>query len=164
MTIALIAAIGTNRVIGHDNELPWYLPDELKRFKALTTGHPIIMGRKTYESIGKPLPNRLNIVITRDPSLVIDGCTVVTSFDEALEVAKKADPEIAFVIGGAQIYALALPKAARLYLTHVDTAPEGDILFPEFDESGWEVTEREWHDKDDKHPYTFEFRTYERKV
>lgn len=163
MTIALIAAIGTNRVIGHDNELPWYLPDELKRFKALTTGHPIIMGRKTYQSIGKPLPNRLNIVITRDPSLAIEGCTVVTSIDEALQVAKIADSEIAFVIGGAQIYELFLPKANRLYLTHVDTAPKGDILFPEFDESEWKITEREQHNKDDKHPFAFEFVTYERK-
>lgn len=164
MTIALIAAIGTNRVIGHDNELPWYLPDELKRFRALTTGHPIIMGRKTYEAIGRPLPNRLNIVITRDASRIIDGCIVVTSFDEALDVAQKADKEIIFVIGGAQIYELALPRATQLYLTHVDTAPEGNVLFPEFDASQWKITERERHDKDDKHPFAFEFCTYERIV
>ncbi len=127
--ISIIAALGKNRVLGKDNELLWRIPDDLKRFKELTTGHPIIMGSKTYESIGKPLPNRTNIVLTKDSDYEAPGTIVVHSLEEAFE---KAENEEIFVIGGGQIYALALPYADKLYLTLIDDKKEGDTFFPDY--------------------------------
>lgn len=132
-TISAIAAIGQNRELGKDNELIWRIPADLKRLKELTTGHPIIMGRKTYESIGRPLPNRTNIVITRNPNFTADGCTVVPSLDEALEVARAAETEEIFIFGGAAIYELAWPHIEKLYLTIIhDSKTEADAFFPEY--------------------------------
>lgn len=129
--ISIIAALGKNRVIGKDNELLWPIPDDLKRFKEITTGHPVIMGSKTYESIGKPLPNRTNIVITRDKNYKAPGTFIAHSLEEAFE--KAGGGEI-FVIGGAQIYSLALPHADKLYLTLIEDEKEGDAFFPDYSE------------------------------
>jgi dihydrofolate reductase len=135
--VSMIAALGTNRVIGRDNALLWQIPEDMKRFKELTTGHPVIMGRKTWESIPekfRPLRGRTNIVITRDASYAAEGAFVATSLDEALAHAKSADgAEEVFVMGGQQIYEMALPFADRLYLTRIDDAPEGDAYFPEYE-------------------------------
>ena len=139
--VSLVAALARNRVIGAGNRLPWHLPEDLKRFKRLTTGAPVIMGRKTHESIGKPLPGRRNIVVTRQPGASWHGCEVVHSLEAALAAAGDA-PE-AFVIGGAELYALALPRADRMYLTLVDADHAGDAWFPEFDPADWRETARE---------------------
>jgi dihydrofolate reductase len=159
--ISLIAAIGKNRELGAKNELPWHLPDDLKNFKRITRGHAVIMGRKTYETIGKPLPERKNIVITRDPAYAAPGCTVVTSLDEAIAAAGN-DPEI-FVMGGGEIYALALPRADRMYLTFVDAAMQADTFFPDFDPAVWQLVSEEPHAADEKHAYAFVARVYDKK-
>jgi dihydrofolate reductase len=155
--ISLVAAMARNRVIGAGNRLPWHLPEDLKRFKRLTMGAPVIMGRKTHESIleqaGKALPGRRNIVVTRQPGARWDGCEVAGSLDAALAAARDA-PEV-FVIGGAELYRLALPRADRLYLTLLDAAYPGDTLFPELDPADWRETAREPGDG-------FAFVTYER--
>lgn len=161
MTISIIAAMGSNRGLGFDNKLPWHLPDDLKRFKTLTTEHAIILGRKTYESIGKPLPNRKNIVVTRNPNYEAPGCIVVPSMEAALREAA-GDNEV-FVIGGAEIYALGLPHADKMYLTLVDADVPASVFFPKFNEEGWHITKTEAHDKDEKHPYSFVFNVYEKK-
>jgi dihydrofolate reductase len=140
--LSLIAAVAANGVIGSDNTLPWRLPEDLKRFKALTLGHPVIMGRKTFESIGRPLPGRRNIIVSRNALYSADGCEVATSLNAALDVCKAAGDEI-FVIGGAQIYAEALPMARRLYLTEIHRAYSGDARFPEFDRHHWQEISRE---------------------
>lgn len=142
--IAIIAAMAANRVIGRQGAMPWHLPEDLKRFKELTTGHPVIMGRKTHESIlkalGEPLPNRRSIVITRSADYVAAGCEVVGSLESGIALAKDGP---AFVIGGAEIYALALPLADTLHLTEIAAAFEGDAWFPEFDRSEWTELSRE---------------------
>ena len=143
--VSLLAALARNGVIGRDNALPWHLPDDLKRFKALTLGRPVIMGRKTRESIvaitGKPLPGRENIVVTRTPGYAAPGCRVVHSFEAALSAAEGA-AEV-FVIGGAEIFALALPVAQRLHMTEIDAEVNGDAVFPEYDRSEWRELSRE---------------------
>ena len=135
--ISAIVAIGNDRVIGKGNGLLWYIPDDLKRFKELTLGHPVIMGRKTFESIlsilGKPLPNRTNIVITRDTSWSHEGALVTHSLEDAFEKAKSLDSGEVFVIGGAQVYAESLPYIDRLYLTRIDDSKDGDAFFPEYE-------------------------------
>jgi dihydrofolate reductase len=134
--LSLIVAMTESRVIGVNNHLPWNIPEDLKRFRQITAGHPIIMGRKTYESIGKPLPKRTNIVITRDKSYRVEGGAVVHSFEEALEWARRSDgAEEVFVIGGSEIFKLAIPIAYRIYLTVVHWPFEGDTFFPTFDEN-----------------------------
>ncbi|MDO9174083.1 MAG: dihydrofolate reductase, partial [Actinomycetota bacterium] len=147
MKIALIAALAENRVIGRDNMLPWRLPNDLKYFKAVTLGKPVIMGRKTWESLGRPLPGRTNIVISRQAGYAAPGGRVVWSFAEALElaaqVARLDGVDECLVIGGAEIYALALPHCHRLYLTEVHAAVDGDAFFPEFDRAPWHETKRE---------------------
>ncbi|MEO5337264.1 MAG: dihydrofolate reductase [Magnetospirillum sp. WYHS-4] len=143
MRVVLIAAVADNGVIGSRGSLPWRLPGDLKRFKALTLGRPVVMGRKTFVSIGKPLPGRLNIVITRDRSAAFDGVRLAHSLPEALAAAADSGAEEAMVIGGAEIYALALPLARRLELTEVAAAPEGDAFFPVFDRSEWREEARE---------------------
>lgn len=151
--ISIIAAIGKNRELGRRNELVWAISADLKRFKQLTTGHPIIMGRKTYESIGRPLPDRTNIVITRSPD-PIPGCVVVHSFEEALVTARAEDTEEIFVIGGAEIFAQALPHTDRLYMTLVnDEDPTADVFFPEYPEFT-KVIEEEEH-VEHTPPYTW---------
>jgi len=139
--VSLVAALARNRVIGAGDRLPWHLPEDLKHFKHLTMGAPVIMGRKTHESIGRPLPGRRNIVVTRQASARWDGCEVARSLDDAIALAGDA-PE-AFVIGGAELYRLALPRADRLYLTLIDADYQGDTFFPEFDPACWRETARE---------------------
>ena len=136
--------MGKNMVIGKNNSLPWKLSADLKRFKELTTGKPVVMGRKTFESIGRPLPNRINIIITREKDYKAEGCIVVHSVDDALKFAK-GNEEI-MIIGGAQIYNEFLPLANRMYLTLIDKNFEGDAYFTEFDEDGWKEIKREEHD------------------
>ena len=158
--ISIIAALAENRVIGVNNTLPWRLPNDLKHFRRLTTGHAIILGRKNYESIGKPLPERANIVITRNRDFRADGCLIAHSLDAALALADN-DPEI-FVIGGAEIYRAALAHTNRLYLTRVHAAIAGDTHFPEFDESEWREISRERHERDERHAYAYSFVVLER--
>lgn len=131
--ISLIAAISKNNVLGKDNKIPWYLPEDLKRFKQLTTNHPIIMGRKTYQSIGRPLPNRTNIVITRDHNFkAIEGIIVVDAIEKALEKAKQIETQEIFIIGGGEIYNQSINLADKLYLTVIDKEIEGDVYFPDY--------------------------------
>ena len=142
MQIALIVAVSQNNVIGRDNQLPWHLPEDLQYFKSVTMGKPILMGRKTYESIGRPLPGRTNIVITRDSNWTADGVEVVNSLDAAMlagaEACKKANSDEIMVIGGAQIYRDCLPLADKLYLTQVEAEVEGDAFFPNIDLNQWQ--------------------------
>jgi dihydrofolate reductase len=138
--LAIIAAVSENGVIGKDGGLPWHIPEDLKYFKANTTGHAIIMGRKTYDSIGRPLPKRRNIVVTRNAELRIEGVEVVTSLEAAIELARSDDEEPR-IIGGASLYRDALPLATRLFLTRVQRTVEGDTYFPDFDEDEWEETQ-----------------------
>lgn len=152
MIISLIAAIGRNKVIGRDNSLPWKLPEDMKRFKELTSGKPVIMGRKTFESIGKPLPNRKNIILTREKNYKVDDCVVVNSVDEALKAAKGS--EEVMIIGGAQIYKEFLPIANKMYLTFIDEDFEGDAYFPEFDRKEWKEVSRE-NKKSDNLKFSF---------
>lgn len=165
MIISLIAALSKNRVIGKNNDLPWYLPDDSKYFMQTTRGHHAIMGRKNYDSIPqkfKPLPNRTNIVVTRQTSFNAPGCIVVNSLDRALEISRGNGEKEAFVIGGAEIYKLALAQADRLYLTEIDAVIQGDTFFPEFDKSEWREISRNHHTSDERHPYKFDFVVYER--
>jgi dihydrofolate reductase len=159
MTISLIVAVSQNGVIGKEGGLPWYLPAELARFKQITIGHPIIMGRKTHESIGRALPGRQNIVITRNQDFKAEGCEVVSSLDEALKAAGQVDE--VFVIGGASIYEIALPKADKVYLTKVATDIDGDKYFS-FNNSGWKLISSDKYSADDKNKFDFEFQEWVR--
>jgi dihydrofolate reductase len=156
--IQLIAAIARNRVIGKGSQLPWRLPADLKHFKALTMGHVLVMGRKTFESIGRPLPGRTTIVITRDRSWQREGVEVAHSLDEAL--ARAAGREV-FIAGGAEIYAQSLPRADRLQLTLIDADFDGDAWFPEWDERAFALVHRERCEAGAEFPHAYEFRTYE---
>jgi len=161
--LVLIAAMDRNHAIGRDNELPWRLPDDLKRFKALTLGKPVLMGRKTAQSLGRALPGRLNLVLTRSGRVPFEGMQPVASFEDAQRLAAETDASELCVIGGGEIYALSLPLAARMHLTHVDTVVEGaDAFFPRFDASQWRVIAREPHGADERHRCAFEFVDYER--
>jgi dihydrofolate reductase len=160
--ISLIWAMDENRVIGLHNQLPWRLPEDLKFFKRVTMGHPIAMGRKTYESIGKPLPGRENIVITRDESFLPEGCVIMNSMEEFFEYTAQMDDEV-FVIGGAEIFKEIMPKADKLYLTMIHEQFEGDTYFPVFDIDKWQLETREKGIKDEKNPYDYEFLIYKRK-
>lgn len=132
--ISLIAAIGKNRELGKDNKLLWHIPEDMKRFKNLTTGHVVIMGRKTYESIGKALPNRINIVITKDRNYHAPNCTIVHSLDEAIHIAKEKEKDEIFIIGGGQIYQQTMPYVDRLHLTVIDASADADTFFPNYSE------------------------------
>lgn len=147
--ISLIAAVGENGIIGKGNELPWRIKSEMQYFKRTTTGKPIVLGRKSFESLGKPLLDRTNIIISRNPDYHIDGCVTVTSLDEGLaaarDVAARDGVDEIFIGGGAEIYRQTLPVADRLYLTEVHLAPEGDTLFPAFDRTAWREIKREFH-------------------
>lgn len=160
MLVSIVVAMDENGVIGRNNALPWHLPDDLKRFKALTLGKPMLMGRKTFESIGKPLPGRRNIVLTRSPAWQHDGVDTVHSLEEALALAGEAD-EMA-VIGGEEIFKLALPVASRIYLTRVHARVDGDTVFPAFDRSQWRETQRSDRLGDERHVYAMTFSTLER--
>ena len=159
--VSLIVAMAQNGVIGRDNSLPWRLPKDLKRFKASTLGKPILMGRKTYESIGRPLPGRANLVLTRDRRWCADGVTVVHSVEEALQHIGGSDELVA--IGGAEVYRLVLPFARRIYLTHVHADVPGDTFFPDFDPTQWSDVECSMHPADEDHAYPVTFVTLERR-
>ena len=160
LDIALIAAVAGNGVIGRDGEMPWHYPEDLRRFKQVTTGHPVIMGRRTYEAIevrlGGPLPDRTNVVLSRGDPDVADEVIVVGGVEEAVEVARETGAETAFVIGGATVYEAFLPLADRMLLTEIDASYEGDTYFPDFDREEWEEVEREERAE-------FAFVTYERR-
>lgn len=159
--IALIAAVARNRVIGADNKLLWHLSADLRRFKKLTMGHPVVMGRKTFESIGRPLPGRRNIVLTNDLNWTHAGVEVAHSLDGLL--VKMNGPETWFVIGGAQIYEKMLPHADKMYLTHIDYDPEGDAYFPVFDPNQFVVSHSEQHSADDFFSHSYSFVDYVRR-
>lgn len=163
-SLVMIAAAGKNNALGKDNDLLWHLPEDFKRFKKLTTGHKIIMGRKTFESFPKPLPNRVHIIITRDRNYKVDfpDCIVVHSLDEA--VALVQEDSVSFIIGGGEIYSLALPYADRIELTRVHASFEADTHFPEIDDGDWDLIGEEYHPKDDRHSYDFSYLTYKRKM
>ena len=160
MKISIVVAMAANRVIGRDNQLPWHLPADLKHFKQTTMGKPILMGRKTWESIGRPLPGRTNIVITRDENYDAPGCVVVHSIEAALQAAAKQDEVM--IIGGAEFYRQVLPRTDRIYLTRINEDFEGDTLFPELDSSEWQEAERVDCDADDNNPHSYSFITLDR--
>ncbi|MBW2962146.1 dihydrofolate reductase [Mesonia aestuariivivens] len=159
--LTIIAAAAENNALGKDNDLVWHLPDDFKRFKKLTTGHYIIMGRKTYESFPKPLPNRTHVVITRQLDYEDKNCLVVHNLEEALALASK--DEQPFIIGGGEIYKLSLPQVDKIELTRVHGEFEADAYFPELDLNDWQLVNEEFHEKDDKHNYAFTYFTYQRK-
>ena len=161
MQLVLIAAIARNGVIGRDGDLPWRLPDDLAHFKRLTTGHPILMGRKTWESIGRPLPKRTNLILSRTLEAP-PGTEVVSSLAEALDRARAGHAERLFVIGGARVYEDALPRADVLELTQVDAEVEGDVHFPAWDGREFECRRFEVHPADERHAHAFRFETWER--
>lgn len=158
--ISVIVAVAENGTIGDNNTLLWHITEDMKRFRQLTTGHPVVMGRKTYDSLGRPLPNRRNVVISRQ-DLAIEGCEVVHSLEEARALFQ-AEEEV-FIIGGAQIYAEAMPVADRFYLTVVEHPYEGDTVFPAWNPLDWQLVELERFEQGSAYPYPFRFETYERK-
>ena len=158
--VALIVAMASNRVIGRDNALPWTLPSDLARFKSVTMGCPIVMGRRTYDSIGRPLPGRRNIVLSRDPDLALPGCEVMASLDEALSI----DVPRLFVIGGAQIYAQALPLATELFVTQVRAEVEGDTWFPEVDWNEFALIDYAAHASDERNDHDYAFFNFKRRL
>jgi dihydrofolate reductase len=160
MTVTIVVAISENHVIGKDNQLPWYMPNDLKHFKDITTGHTVIMGRKTYDSVGKPLPRRRNIIITRKP-ITIEGCEFVNSIEAALALCAD-EPEV-FIVGGAEIYKQSIKLTDRIYLTIIHKKFDGDSFFPEIDKHEWKEVFREDHESDDKNPFPYSFITLERK-
>ena len=167
MKISIIAALGNNRIIGNKNSLPWSLPSDMEHFKKLTMGKPIIMGQKTFESIGKALPDRENIILSRDLNYSIPGCQVAHSLDEAIELAEKSSlgkkSQEVMICGGASVYVQYLPRAERMYLTFIDNDFEGDVFFPEFDVSDWQEVERVSCQSDQKNKYGYSFVVLERK-
>lgn len=156
--ITIIAAAGSNNELGKDNDLVWHLPKDFKRFKKLTTGHHIIMGRKTFQSFPKPLPNRVHIVITRNTDYHPEGAIIVHSMTEALELAKN-DPQI-FIIGGGEIYKLGMKIADKIELTRVNSSFEADTFFPEIPSDDWKLISEEFHLKDEKHKFDFSYQTF----
>ena len=161
MPLALIVAVAKNGVIGDRNHLPWHLPDDLKRFRRLTTGHAVIMGRKTWESIGKPLPERQNIIVTRDANYRAPGAEVASTLAAALALVRMPPP--AFCIGGGELYRIALPQATTLYVTEIERAFAGDVAFPALDLSQWRETSREQMTSTGPDPFAYAFVTRERR-
>lgn len=157
----LIAAAAENNALGKNNELIWHLPDDFKRFKQFTSGHHIIMGRKTFESFPKPLPNRTHIIITRQKDYQPEGCIVVNSMEKAIEICPKN--ETIFIIGGGEIYHLGMPFATKIELTRVHGTFEADAFFPEINPNEWDLVTEIFHPKDEKHNFDFSFQTYSRK-
>ena len=167
MKISMIVAMAHNRVIGKDNKMPWHLPADLQWFKSVTSGSPILMGRKTYDSIGRPLPKRLNIVLSRNNNLKIEGCSVVNSLDSALSIAQNSNRDDIsndelFIVGGANLYEAFIDKADRLYLTLIDEAFEGDTFFPDYSVYEWQEMERVNHLPDTANPHAYSFITLDR--
>lgn len=158
--ISIIVAMAQNRTIGINNTLPWRCPEDLKHFKTLTMGHHMIMGRKTFDSIGKPLPGRTTVVVTRNPDLKIDGCIVTHSLEEAIS-ACNGDEEI-FVVGGAELYTQAIPRADNIYLTEIQQDVMGDAHFPNYNHHDWKEVAREQHVQNSPQPLSFHFVTYQR--
>lgn len=165
MIVSAIAALSKNRVIGKDNDLPWRLPDDMKFFMETTKGHHVIMGRKNYDSLHpkfKPLPQRTNIVITRQKNFQAPGCIVLHDVEPGLEIARRNSETECFIIGGAEIYKLAMPHTTRLYMTEIDAVIEGDTRFPEIDQSQWKEVSRKHHPADQRHAYAFDIVVYDR--
>jgi len=159
--ITIVAAIGNNNALGKDNQLLWKLPNDLRHFKAITENHPVVMGRKTFESIGKALPNRTNIVVSRKENWFQEGILIVSTLKEALKFAKKIDENI-FVIGGGEIYKQTLGAADRLEITQVDGDFDADTFFPKIDPKIWSKIDEQCHQKDEKHAYDYCFQTFEK--
>ncbi|WP_019341872.1 dihydrofolate reductase [Stutzerimonas stutzeri] len=166
LPLAMIAALADNRVIGLDNTMPWHLPADLKHFKAMTLGKPIIMGRKTWDSLGRPLPGRLNLVVSRQPDLQLEGAETFTTLDAALvraeQWAREQGVEELMLIGGAQLYTQALGQAQRLYLTRIEANPAGDAFFPVYDEAEWERVDNQPHPAEGAAP-AYRFETWQRR-
>jgi dihydrofolate reductase len=165
MTISIIAALNENFVIGKNNDLPWHLPDDMKYFMQTTKGHPVIMGRKNYDSIPekfRPLPNRTNIVVTRQKNFIAPDCIVTNSLDEALDKASATGTDEIFIIGGAEIYREGMDKANKLYLTEIMGALEGDTFFPSYNRNQWKEVSRIHHLIDERHRFAFDFVVYEK--
>lgn len=160
--VAAVVAMAENRVIGKDQDLIWRLPNDLKHFRQKTMGHPMIMGRKTFETIGKPLPGRTTIIVTRSAAYRPEGCLVAHSVEEALRQARALDPEQVSIVGGGEIYRQALPFTNRIYLTLVHHTFEGDTFFPELNADQWQETAHEDHQPDEKHAYAYSFITLQR--
>ena len=161
MLISLIVAMAENRVIGRGNQMPWHLPADLRHFKSVTLGKPVIMGRKTFESIGRPLPGRRNVVISRNLDWCAEGVESVSSLDAALALVQDADEVM--IIGGGQLYREALPLAQRLYLTHIELpVTDADTWFPDYSQYQWQQCAEELHDPDEKNPYHYRFETLDR--
>ena len=163
MKISAIVAIAKNNVIGKDNDIPWYLPADLKYFKKTTLNHHIIMGRNCYDSIGKPLPKRSNVILSRNPFFIVSNCYVASSMKEALQVAADNGEDEAFIIGGAQIYNQSMDYWDKLYLTEVDLEVEGDTFFPKLNMDKWELISEEAHQADAKNEHNYTFKVYHRK-
>ncbi|WP_270817707.1 type 3 dihydrofolate reductase [Aeromonas sp. Y318-3] len=163
MKISMIAAMAHDRVIGKDNQMPWHLPADLAHFKRVTLGKPVLMGRKTFESIGRPLPGRRNLVISRNPGYQAEGIEVVGSVEAALALLAGSSVEELMVIGGGHLYAEMLPSADCLYLTQIDLAVEGDTRFPAFDDCQWQRIECESHPADEKNPHPYSFEIWQRR-
>lgn len=164
MKISIIVAKAKNNVIGKDNQLPWHLPGDLKHFKKTTEGHHVIMGRKTFESMGKPLPNRTSIVITRNKNYTVpEGHYVVQDLDAALEIARTKSLNRVFVLGGAEIFKLALPVVDEMIITEIDAHPKGNTFFPLWDESNWKIFARSDFSQDEKNSYDYSILTYHKK-
>lgn len=166
MIISMIAAMGSNRVIGKDNDIPWHLPDDFKYFKNKTKGHHVIMGRKNWESLPhqfQPLPDRPNVVITRQDKFVAEEAQVVKSLKEAIAIAEENQESEAFIIGGGEIYRMGLEIADRIYLTEINESFDGQVTFPEFDKEKWKEDSREHHSTDDRHNHSFDFVVYSKK-
>jgi dihydrofolate reductase len=163
MKISIIVAVAENGVIGAGNQLIWHLPEDLKNFKRLTTGHHIIMGRKTYESIGRPLPNRVNVIVTRNRDYEQERCLFASSLEQAVNISDNGYETESFIIGGGEIYRQALPLADKIYLTRVHQSFEGDVYFPELDENEWKILNKKEFQPDEKHKYPFTIFEMERK-
>ncbi|HHQ4522969.1 MULTISPECIES: type 3 dihydrofolate reductase [Aeromonas] len=163
MKISMIAAMAHDRVIGKDNLMPWHMPADLAHFKRVTLGKPVLMGRKTFESIGRPLPGRRNLVISRNPDYQAEGIEVVGSVEAALALLAGSSVEELMVIGGGHLYAEMLPSADCLYLTRIDLAVEGDTRFPAFDDGQWQRVECESHPADEKNPHPYSFEIWQRR-
>lgn len=162
MIISIIVAKSENNVIGKNNDLVWHLPADQKYFRETTMGHYVVMGRKTFESLNKPLPGRTNIVITRNPEFRAEGCVIVHNLDEAIEFCKKNRQQEIFILGGGEIYRQALPFTQKIYITEVKGVFDGDTFFPPLNPDDWKEVSREFHNTDEKHAYEFDFVVYER--
>lgn len=162
MLISLVVAAASNNVIGMKGQLPWSLPNDMKFFKNVTWGMPVVMGRKTFEALGKPLPGRKNIVISRTNGISSTGIVLVENFEDAFFVAGQTDAKEVMVIGGGEIYKAIFPKAARIYITRVEAEPEGDTWFPAIDPREWRLVSQKDHEADERHAYNYSFQVWER--